>query len=227
MSSSSDSVFVERFTSSGLPAIPEKRHVDSASNSEEPNKRSRVTEGSVVRDSDKKVEASAGEIWQPVNLGGGRPSVVYGKHISIGPENRGAWWRCKSKGCLANIPCANTRDGRAIIINHLQEHCRAIRRCIPGLEHVQLASQNSIQPIPDRIKDLVKVGQDIRKRELENLTQITYAAAALRRNRERKLALAAQSVARKEAEGGSGAQAKDSEKKSNNVVEKGKGEGKQ
>ncbi|KAG0639760.1 hypothetical protein HOY80DRAFT_1072421 [Tuber brumale] len=248
MSSSSASDFVERLIASGLTILRNKRPVDSESNSEEPNKRSRATKAPDVKDNNDEGKAGHGEIWQPLDLGGGRPPVVYGKLIGMGPEDHGAWWRCKSKGCLANVPCADTADGRAIIINHLQEHRRALRGGIPGLKEVQPPSQNSIQfvhlkystclvrarcadrrsrPIPDQIKGLVKVGQDIRNRELDNLTEITSAFVELGRIRESKLDLTAQGAAGKESEGGFGVQANASEEESNNGIEKGKSKGKQ
>ncbi|KAG0135481.1 hypothetical protein HOY82DRAFT_536658 [Tuber indicum] len=244
MSSPSAPVTPEMSAASGPSTILKKRHAGSASNSKQPTKRSRPAEEPAVRNTKSKDEDRSAEIWQPWDLGGGRPPILYGKPISMNRKNCGAWWRCVGKGCLAVVPGANTTDGRALIINHLQEHCSALRNSAPGVKGVPRVRGNSIQfvptkysaflfctryadrmsrPIPDEIKDLLKVGRAIRAKELEKLTQITYTVVELKRQREKELALAAESTAEKEAGGDFAAQAEASKKMSNDTVGKGNG----
>ncbi|KAG0641526.1 hypothetical protein HOY80DRAFT_1135172 [Tuber brumale] len=224
MSSLSTPVTVEKLVAPGPSTLPKRRQTDSASNSKEPTKRSRVAEGSAVKDTNNKGEDN-GKIWPPLNPGGGRPPVYCGKLISMKPEGGGTWWRCKIKDCLTIIPDAHIPAGRAVIQDHLNEHYLTIQRASSALEEMPIASEHSLQALLDKIERMAKAWEDIRREDLKDFDEINSALIELERQRERERVLAVESVAEKEAESELEAHAKASEKVFNSWRGRGRGRG--
>ncbi|KAG0125859.1 hypothetical protein HOY82DRAFT_593972 [Tuber indicum] len=218
-------VTVEKLVAPGPSTLPKKRQTDSASNSKEPTKRSRVAEGSAVKDTNDKGEDND-KIWPPLNPGGGRPPIYCGKHISMKPESGGTWWRCKIRDCLTIIPDAHIPAGRAVIQDHLNEHYLTIQRASSALEEVPIASERSLQALLDKIERMAKVWEDIRREDLKDFDEINSALIDLERQREHDRVLALESVAEKEAERELEAHAKASERVFNNGRGRGRGRGK-
>ncbi|KAG0135483.1 hypothetical protein HOY82DRAFT_536659 [Tuber indicum] len=242
-SSPSTPITVERLAAPGQSTITTKRQADTPSNYEEPTKRIRVAEGSTVSDTNKEGEDRDAEIRQLFDLGEGRPTINYDNLVRIGPEGHGAWWHCKIRGCPAVIPRAHTPEGRAVIKQHIKEHCFTLRPDNSNLEEIPLARDNSRQfvlptysassfydrcadrtdrLILDRYKSLVKDREDIQKEKKKNFNDIYSALTELKHQRERDLLIGAERPTAKGAEGEYEANARSSEQESSNGEGKGK-----
>ncbi|KAG0642359.1 hypothetical protein HOY80DRAFT_1106786 [Tuber brumale] len=221
--SPSTPVTAEKLSAPGPSTIPSKRQAGSQSISDEPTKHNRVAAGSTVRDGNKKNGDRDGEIWQPLDLGGGKPPIDYDGLIRMGPEGQGAMWSCKIRNCLAIIPEAHTMQGMAVIKDHIKEHCITVDRDSCKPQEFPAASDNIDRRILNKLKSLGEVAKDIRKEKLKNFNEINTALIELKHQRERDLVLGAKGVSETEADGEFEAHSEDSEEASNS----GKGRGKQ
>ncbi|KAG0639761.1 hypothetical protein HOY80DRAFT_63434 [Tuber brumale] len=149
--SSPTPVTAERLSALGPSTIPTKTQAGSQLNSDEPTKRNGLPSGSAVRDGNKKNGDRDGDISQPLDLGGGKPPIDYDRLIRTGNEGQGAWWRCKIRHCLAVVPDAHTIQGRAVIRDHVKEHCLTIDHRGSGPDEVPGASDTRTFSIGSKV----------------------------------------------------------------------------
>ncbi|KAG0642357.1 hypothetical protein HOY80DRAFT_1134607 [Tuber brumale] len=121
MSPLSTPVTAEMIVAPGICDFAGKRRADSASESDEPIKRSRLAEGPAVVDTVNERDGD-GQIGLPLNPRGSNSPIHNGVPTILKGEGGGTSWRCTKPGCLTVIPNVDTEAGIRNRREHLYQH---------------------------------------------------------------------------------------------------------
>ncbi|KAG0641069.1 hypothetical protein HOY80DRAFT_1114766 [Tuber brumale] len=154
-----------------------------------------VAERSEARNTMNEDGHTEGNVWPPMDFGGGRPPIYIGKMIDMKPEEGGTSWRCKIRDCLTWIPDAHIPAGRVNIQKHIDEHYSALQNIGPATEEEPMDTERDVQPLLDEIERLAKVWEDRQKEGLKDFDEINRQLIELESQRQRDRILAEKSAA--------------------------------
>ncbi|KAG0641050.1 hypothetical protein HOY80DRAFT_999663 [Tuber brumale] len=144
-----------------------------------------VSQGSEADGTSNEDGNTGGNVWPPMDFGGGRPPIYIGKMIDMKPEGGGTWWRCQIRDCLTWIPDAHIPAGRVNIQKHIDEHYSAIQNVGAATQEEPMDTERDVQPLLDEIERLAKSWEDRCIEGLKDFDKVQSLLIELERQRER------------------------------------------